>query len=166
MRRKDREVSDPEAIQDVLRKATVCRIGLSDGMQPYVVPVCFGYDGDRRELYFHSAREGRKLDILAQNDLVCFEVEADAVLVPADRPCRWSMRYASVIGFGRARIARDAKEKRRGLEWILRHYGEDRCDVSEGELETTTVVVVAVSEMTCKASTPPPPRACPTMKRQ
>jgi nitroimidazol reductase NimA-like FMN-containing flavoprotein (pyridoxamine 5'-phosphate oxidase superfamily) len=55
MRRKDREITDRAEIDTVLNEATVCRIGLADNGEPYVVPMCFGYDGTF--LYLHSAPE-------------------------------------------------------------------------------------------------------------
>ena len=54
MRRKDRGA--------ILDEALVCRIGLSDGKDPYVVPVCFGYGNG--SVYIHAAGEGRKLALL------------------------------------------------------------------------------------------------------
>lgn len=58
MQRKDKEITSQETIEAVIKKALVCRIGLSDGQNPYVVPVCFGYK--ERSLYFHSASSGEK----------------------------------------------------------------------------------------------------------
>lgn len=51
MRRKDREITDRAAIEAILRRATVCRIGLVGKDGPYVVPMSFGYDAGR--LYLH-----------------------------------------------------------------------------------------------------------------
>ena len=66
MHRNDKEIKDVAAIEGVLRAAKVCRLGLCDGDRPYVVALCFGYDGDA--LYFHSAGQGKKLDILRKNN--------------------------------------------------------------------------------------------------
>ena len=60
MRRKDREINDKFAIESIIRKASVCRLAMVDGNRPYIVPLCFGYQGDA--LYFHSANVGKKLD--------------------------------------------------------------------------------------------------------
>jgi nitroimidazol reductase NimA-like FMN-containing flavoprotein (pyridoxamine 5'-phosphate oxidase superfamily) len=58
MRRKDREITDRAEIEAILNEAPVCRIGLAEGGEPYIVPMCFGYDGTF--LYLHSAPEASK----------------------------------------------------------------------------------------------------------
>ncbi len=100
MRRIDREIDGIEAIESIIRQAAVCHLGLCDEGSPYVVPLCFGYEDGH--LYFHSAQEGRKLEILRKNDRVCFEMDIDQVLVRSEEPFRCSMKYRCVIGSGRA----------------------------------------------------------------
>ncbi|MCK9590590.1 MAG: hypothetical protein M0Q91_01090 [Methanoregula sp.] len=43
MRRTDREITDLNEIESILNNATVCRIGLANGSEPFIVLVCFGY---------------------------------------------------------------------------------------------------------------------------
>ncbi len=62
MRRQEREIRDEAEIQEILEKGLVCRLGLYDGQYPYVVPLNYGYRNGC--MYFHCAREGRKIDIL------------------------------------------------------------------------------------------------------
>ena len=68
MRRKDREISDLGEIESIIQRADICRLAFCDRGKPYVVPLCFGYR--RGAIYFHSAREGRKLDMIRNNRLV------------------------------------------------------------------------------------------------
>jgi uncharacterized protein len=58
MQRKDREITDRAEIDAILGEATVCRLGLSGDEGPYIVPMCFGYEGTF--LYLHSAPEASK----------------------------------------------------------------------------------------------------------
>ena len=58
MRRKDREITDRAEIEAILNEAMVCRIGLADGGEPYVVPLSFGYEDG--SVYIHSAPEASK----------------------------------------------------------------------------------------------------------
>lgn len=44
MRRKDRQVTDPEKIDSIIAQCRCCRLGFSDGEQVYVVPLSFGYE--------------------------------------------------------------------------------------------------------------------------
>ena len=61
-----------DQIEDVLRTATIARIGCRDGDSVYVVPISFVYDDGC--VYAHSA-EGRKLTLMRAMPEVCFEVE-------------------------------------------------------------------------------------------
>ena len=121
MRRSDREISDRVEIESILNDAQVCRIGLSDGFEPYIVPLCFGYiDGT---IYLHSAMSGKKIEILKKNPQCCFEVDQCQTITRTEQPCAIEMRYKSVIGFCRVYFISDRKEKKHGLNCIMHHYG-------------------------------------------
>ncbi len=114
MRRKDRLMSDPQEIEALIQRALVCRLAMADENGPYVVPLCFGYH--RGSLYFHTGLEGKKLDILEKNNNVCFEFDLDHEIKQSVNACEWSMKYKSVIGFGKATLIRDHPLKKR--HWI------------------------------------------------
>ena len=59
MRRKDKEITDRNRIEDIIKNSKVCRLALSLNDIPYIVPVCFGYE--KSTMYFHSAGEEKKL---------------------------------------------------------------------------------------------------------
>ncbi len=150
MRRQEKEITDRTAIETILERARVCRIGLCDQGAPYVVPVCFGYkDGC---LYFHSAQSGRKIGILRQNDRVCFETDIDVEFLPGDSPCQWSVRYISIIGFGRASFVDNVQEKAEGLNIIMEHYAGRPFEYPEKALAEVTIIKVRVDSMTGKRS--------------
>ncbi|MDP6627262.1 MAG: pyridoxamine 5'-phosphate oxidase family protein [Methanopyri archaeon] len=150
MRRADREVTDREEIESILERATVCRLGMCADGEPYVVPLSFGYVDGR--LYFHSASEGKKLDILRGNGKVCFEVDVDTEVIPAKSPCGWGMRYASVIGFGTASIVEDLDEKRSALDIIMTHYGGHGANYPALMLRKVAIIRVDIENMTGKRS--------------
>jgi hypothetical protein len=155
MRRKEKEIKDPAEIEDVLKKGMFCRVGLSDKDTPYVVPVCYGYENGA--LYFHCAKEGRKLDILRKNSHVCAEISTDTEIVRNDTACHWSLKYRSVIGFGKAFILEDEGEKRQGLSIILRHYGSNDPEFQAGMIKKTVVVKVVIENITGKKAGYPSP---------
>jgi uncharacterized protein len=148
MRRKDREITDRAEIGAILKKALVCRIGLADGGEPYIVPLSFGYEDGA--VYLHSALEGKKIAMLEKNPRCCFEVDICDRLIRSDNPCSWGMRYRSVIGFGRASIVTDAGEKRHGLNCIMRHYGGGTHEFSERDIGSVAVIRIAIESMTGK----------------
>ena len=148
MRRAEREIKDREAIEEIIRKATVCRLGLSDGGRPYVVPLSFGYADNC--VYFHSALEGRKIEVLKGNPNVCFEVDLAEEYVEAEVPCDWTVTYRSVIGFGTAQLLDSEEEKRRALDVILAHYSDGEYEYPDGALDKVAAVRVDVELMTGK----------------
>jgi len=150
MRRKDKEVIDPNVIQTILADARVCRLAMVDGDMPYVVPLCFGFRDN--SLFFHSALEGKKIEALKRNPAVCFEVDMLFKTIPSEKACGWSMKYHSVIGFGKAIFLEDAEEKRKALEIISSRYAHAPLDIPEDRIRSTTVIRVDIQSMTGKAS--------------
>lgn len=59
-------------ISNILSSQVIGRLAISDGRQPYIMPVTYAYDG--RYIYCQS-NEGLKLDILRKNPRVCFEID-------------------------------------------------------------------------------------------
>ena len=148
MRRSEREITDRTEIEEIIRKASICRLALSDNGTPYIVPVCFGYENDT--LYFHSATEGRKLDILKRNNRVCFEMDIETKLAMAEKGCTCGMKYRSVIGFGTASVVEDQAGKQKGLDTIMRQYSGPEGDYSQEALNRTTVIKVEIESLTGK----------------
>jgi nitroimidazol reductase NimA-like FMN-containing flavoprotein (pyridoxamine 5'-phosphate oxidase superfamily) len=154
MRRQDKEIRSGDRLGRLLDEATVCRLGFCDGLQPYVVPMNFVRRGD--DLYFHAARTGRKIDCIRRNPRVCFEVDRPGAVVSAETPCRWSQRYESVIGFGRAVLIDDPQEKGEALALLLaKHGGSPDVGIPEANLATVLVIRVGIESMTGKCSPPP-----------
>ncbi|MFO7911688.1 MAG: pyridoxamine 5'-phosphate oxidase family protein, partial [Desulfotignum sp.] len=102
MRRKEKQIIKTADIEQILKQAQVCRLGFVDNNVPYIVPMNYGYQD--QALYFHSAPEGRKIDLIRANPLVCFEVDELVKMNKAARACDWGVSFKSVIGTGTARI--------------------------------------------------------------
>ncbi len=150
MQRKEKEITSQEAIEAVIKKARVCRIGLSDGENPYVLPVCFGYKD--MVLYFHSALSGKKMDILKKNPRVCLEFDINASILTASEACKWSMRYQSIIGHGQAVFLNKLEDKRKAFDIIMRQYSNDDFHFNATELEKTAVIKINIESLTGKQS--------------
>jgi len=150
MRRKEQEITDRATIESIIARSTVCRLALSEDDRPYIVPLCFGYEDNA--LYFHTAREGKKIDILKKNNRVCFEVDCDHELVTNETACKWSMKYRSVVGFGKASLVNDLEAKRKALDSIMRHYGGRPSDYSATAMDKMLVIKVEIESMTGKYS--------------
>lgn len=150
MQRKDKQINDIAAIEDILSKATVCRLGLCEGSRPYVVPLCFGYKDNT--LYFHCAGQGKKLDILRKNNSVCFEIDIDCEIIKADQACDWGMKYKSVIGFGKAVFIKDVEQKQKALDIIMQQFSKDTFEYSTNAVENIWIIKIEIESMTGKQS--------------
>ena len=154
MRRNDREIIDiPEKLK-VLEKCKVCRLGLSDKERPYIVPLNFGYTfvDNKLTLYFHSANEGRKIDIMKSNNRACFEIDTDHQLIEGANACKCSYSYTSIIGVGLVEFINEPEEKAASLNILMKHQtGKDiQHSYSEEALASVTVFRMIVEEFTCK----------------
>jgi len=150
LRRKEKEITDKSEIESIIRKSLVCRLGLADDGSPYIVPLCFGYKDN--SLYFHSAKEGRKIEILKRNNDVCFEFDDNLEVQAGKAACDWGMKYRSVIGYGRASFIEDPEEKRKALDVIMAQYADGDFEYSEKLFEEALVIKVDISSMTGKKS--------------
>ncbi|HVP95743.1 pyridoxamine 5'-phosphate oxidase family protein [Methanoregula sp.] len=148
MRRKDREITDRDTMESILNDAEVCRIALADSGEPYVVPVCFAYG--ENAIYFHSAPEGKKMEMLGKNPRCCVEVDQSSGPIRNDNPCAWEMRYQSVICTGIARILTDYEEKCAAMNRLLQHYGSPGHAFTEKEMERVCLVKISLDGMTAK----------------
>jgi hypothetical protein len=149
IRRKDKEITDSGEIEEVIKKATVCRLGLVDRDEAYIVPVNFGYE--RNAIYFHSALEGRKVELIKRNNRVCFEIDTDVAIEKTDKS-NCSVKYRSVIGRGRAYILESNEEKLRGLKVIMRQCTGGEYSFSEERLDSVLVVEIRIEKITGKQS--------------
>lgn len=152
MRRKDRLVKDNTDIELIISRSDVCRIAFADNNIPYIVTMNFGYlGGDNPCLYFHCAAEGRKIELINKNNMVCFEMDTDHILYKGENGCDWGMNYSSVVGYGRISILSHIDEKKRGLDSIMAHYS-DQSDFIYDEkiMNRTTVLRLDIDEITGK----------------
>lgn len=154
MRRKDLEITESAAIQAVLKDCPYCHVGLRDGEKVYVLPLNFGFaekDG-KYTLYFHSAKEGRKIDLLEKNRWAAFEMTADYKLNENEVACGHSVRYRCLTGGGAVTFLTDEEEKRQGLLAIMEHMtGRRDWTFGDGAFKATTVFKLEVEELSGKA---------------
>lgn len=131
MRRKNCEVTDPKEIARILASTHIGRLSTngSDGY-PYITPVNFACY--KECIYFHTALKGEKLDNIARDPKVCFEVDVPLSYIETDfnphkDPCRTHQFFHCVIIRGTARMVRDDKLKTAALTALVEKH-EGRSD--------------------------------------
>ena len=153
MRRADREIKDINELKEIVHQADVCRIGFAVDNRPYIVPMNYGYkwEGNQLILYFHCAGEGKKMELMKKNNIVCFEMDIDRELIRDNISCKWGMRYRSIIGLGALNEVMDLEEKEFALNNIMSHYGfVGKSDYDEKILNKTKILRLNVTEITGK----------------
>ncbi len=152
MRKAKKQIRDKKVIDELLHASHVGRLGTvgPDG-RPMIKPLNFAYDAGK--IYFHSAREGEKIEHIQNDPRVCFEVDQPVALVKArENPCDCMYLYRSVIVKGTARIVEDEGERMKGLGVLMRKYQPEGGwgEYTEGRLGLTEVVCIDIYEMTGK----------------
>lgn len=158
MTRREREITDLEEIKQILDKAKVVHIGLSDGDQPYVLPMNYGYvmEDGKLTLYLHGAKTGYKYEIIEKNPKVSFEMECDVVPFEGKVACQYGTAYASVIGRGRAKILEDVQEKVQAMSVLMKTQTGKDFEFNEQLVSIVNVIQITVSEYTAKKRPIPP----------
>ncbi len=154
MRRKDREVTDHETIDSILRSAQVAHIAITDpaAPAPYVLPLNYGYewiDGSLR-LYFHGAPEGRKVDLLQNGAAVGFCIDGNHRLLTDDEAQKTSFAYQSIIGTGAMRLLTDDEQKNQALGQLMLHLTGNSASFPAQVLHATAVFALDVTDFSAK----------------
>lgn len=143
MRRKDREM-DQEFARQVIDKSRFGVLSMEDEEQgiPYSVPLSIVRQGDF--LYFHSAREGKKVDLISKNEQVRIvfvgdvhvpdlydREQLDEMVKDPEKTSQlisrvFTTEYESAIVEGRIAEVMDTNEKVLALKLICEKYTPDK----------------------------------------
>ena len=158
MRRKDREVIDKKEIEKIILQCKTCHVAMVDDGIPYVVPLSHGYqlfEDGILELYFHSAVEGRKLEILRNNNKVCFEMACEGELIHGETPCSYGYCFSSVIGYGEVIFIEDTDEKCKALSAMFKHQTGKDTAFGSSHTENVCIFKIVSNDYTGKMKSRP-----------
>jgi len=130
-----------DEMESLLKKCTHGRLGVNFQNEPYVLTVSYGYDQGR--IFFHSGKQGKKVDFMKNNNRVCFEVDEG------------QEGWVSVLCYGTVTLREDIEAKREYYEVVL---GRKPSDEQLENIETY-IGIIQVEEMTgrYRVSRPRPP---------
>lgn len=150
MRRADRQLSDEQTLEILMKGEYGVLATVSPEGQPYGVPVNYFYqDGC---IYMHGTKDGGlKVDNLRSNDRASFTVVGGTELMPE----KFGTKYSSAICFGRVEILEEREEKRPWIEGIMMKYSpqfrEGGLKYIEGAIDKLLILRMRVDSMTGKA---------------
>ena len=110
-----------EAARSVLQRAEVGHLSMAGDGWPYLVPLCFAYDGEA--IHFHCGG-GLTASMLAADDRVCFAASTNTQMVRGAAPCDDTMAYESALAFGRVRLLSDDAERDAALRKVVVKYDD------------------------------------------
>lgn len=152
MRRKDREVTNEQELLQILSECKVCRVAVQDEAGLYIVPLNFGYRYQQKKLtlYFHSAKEGRKVRAFAQNPKIAFETDCGHKLIEGNNACEYGYAFKSIIGSGQISIVDNPEEKKTALAELMKHQTGKNFEFDDSMAGSVLVYKVDVENFTGK----------------
>ena len=120
MRRRDKEIADPEGIRTILREAKHITIAMSFRDEPYLATLSHGFDEEKGCIYFHCAKEGKKVGILRANPVVW----GQALLDDGCQQGSCDHLYRTAQFRGRVSFVEDSAEKEHALGIMIRQLDE------------------------------------------
>lgn len=152
MRRKDREITDIKGITDLLDRCRTANVAMIDHDMPYVIPLSYGYEIKENKLilYFHCAKEGRKITILKNNNKVCFSIFSQGDPIPAETPCNFGYYYASIVGEGIVEFLESSPDKRYALSKMFAHQSGKSVEFTESQADSVCVFKIISTNYTGK----------------
>ena len=152
MTKRELQITDLNAIKEILDTAKVLHLGLAVNNEPYVVPMNYGYvmEGEKLTLYLHSAMRGKKLDMIRANPRVFFELDCDLKPFEGIKPCQYGLAYSSVMGRGEAVLVEDVEEKMRAMTVLMKTQTGKNFTFDEKLVGMVAVTRIDVSEYTAK----------------
>lgn len=151
MRRPERRMPD-EAARRLLKEGVCGVLSVVDsGGAPYGVPLNYCYAEAENALFFHCAKEGRKVDCIRHDSRVTLTVVGRADIDAA----RFTTHYESVIVEGRAYFVEGDDERRLRLRQLceaLAPSAARRDAVIENSLSSVAVVRVDIESISGKCN--------------
>jgi nitroimidazol reductase NimA-like FMN-containing flavoprotein (pyridoxamine 5'-phosphate oxidase superfamily) len=143
IRRKDKEIVDPNEMKRILKEADYVTLGMCLNDEPYLVALSHGYDEEKNCIYFHCAAEGKKIDILQKNNRVWGQAIIDQGYVQG--AC--DHLYATTQFRGRVTFIQDIPEKEHALKVMIKALDDNPEEIIEKQLVPQSVQKVRIGKI-------------------
>ena len=121
MRRNKQELSREECIKILMQEPRGVLSVLGEGGYPYGMPINQYYCPENGRLYFHTAREGHRLDAIRAYDKVSLCVYDEGYRKEGE----WALNIRSVIVFGHIRVVEDQPHALEMIRGLARKFTDD-----------------------------------------
>ena len=143
LRRKEKAIENTDELVHILESCKYITVAMCQDNEPYLVTLSHGYDRVRNCLYFHCAKDGKKIDILNKNNLVWGQALLDNGYVQG--AC--DHLYATAQFRGRVVFLDDFEEKKYALEIMIKGLEDDPQKVREAQLSQKSIQGVQIGRI-------------------
>ena len=143
IRRKEKEITGRNEMVAILEKAEYITVAMCIDNEPYLVTLSHGYDRERNCIYFHCAKEGKKVDILMEHNIVWGQALLDNGYVPG--AC--DHLYATTQFKGRVMFVEKYEEKKHALEVMIKALEDDPKKLMDAQLTEKSIKDVQIGRI-------------------
>lgn len=161
MRRKEFDVKDENSINEILQTCEYGTLSLISEGKPYVVALNFVFF--ENSIFFHGAKEGRKIEAINSNPNAAFLVVKPYSFIPSYfsdtmAACPATQFFASVLIEGKLEFIEDGDKKAEILNALMKKFQkEDSFEkivydkaMYTKMLDKTTIIELKIETQSCK----------------
>ncbi len=151
IRRKERAITEDKELKAILQQSKYITIAMCQDNEPYLVSMSHGYDPEKNCIYFHCAKEGKKMDILKENNVVWGQALLDEGYIHG----KCNHNYATTMFKGTVSFLDDFDEKKAALHLMVYQLEDDpeaylSKPISEKAITSVTVGKIDIEYMSGK----------------
>jgi nitroimidazol reductase NimA-like FMN-containing flavoprotein (pyridoxamine 5'-phosphate oxidase superfamily) len=137
-------LTDDSSIEKIIYDCQFCHVSMIDNDKPYIVGMNFGYKD--KTIYLHSAKSGKKIEILQKNNNVSifFTTGTELFARHQEVACSWRMRYKSVVANGKADFLDDYEQKLESLKIFMNNYADNEIKFSKPAIDNILIIKIKV----------------------
>ena len=135
LRRRERAITERNEMLEILESVQYVTIAMCADNEPYLVTLSHGYDREHHCIYFHCAKEGKKIDILNSNNVVWGQALLDKGYVQGD--C--DHIFSTVQFKGKVTFVDDLIEKKHALRIMIECLEDNPSKVIAAKVKDSAV---------------------------
>ncbi|MHA1125753.1 MAG: pyridoxamine 5'-phosphate oxidase family protein [Candidatus Heimdallarchaeota archaeon] len=143
IRRKEKVIESVDEMKEIIRQVQYVTVALCKNNEPYLVSLSHGYDPNKNCIYFHCAREGKKIDILKENNVVWGQALIDKEYIQG----KCDHLYATVQFKGTVVFIDDFEEKKEALLNMIHKLDDNPDDVAEKQLTEKSITRIMIGRI-------------------
>ena len=161
MRRKEFDVKDENSINEILQTCEYGTLSLISEGKPYVVALNFVQYNNA--IYFHGAKEGKKIEAIKSNPNAAFLVVKPYSFIPSYfsdtmAACPATQFFASVLIEGKLKFIEDGDKKAEVLNTLMKKFQKEDSfeEIAYDKamytkmLDKTTIIELKIETQSCK----------------